>query len=155
MIITLQLPDGQPVQCPGCQHELASAPADSSQLPLCPACGQAVASGHPCAVITVRLPESQMINGDKWQELESQLRAIIAEQVPPRILLDMQDVRLLSSTAFSGLLSLDRRIRNAGGQMALCHVQPQVVEVFRITRLNLVIDIQADRQAGLAVFAAI
>ncbi len=151
IMISISHSPARPRQCPECNKEL-SAPLETDGELACPDCGQVI-PGARQPVTVLRLPESQMIDGEKWQKLQSELLAVIEKLNEPQILLDLRDVRLLSSTAFSGLLTLHRKIKSAQGRLALCRVQPQVTEVFRITRLHQIIEIFDDEDTGAAAFA--
>lgn len=59
----------------------------------------------------------------------------------PHLRLDMKQVLFLSSTAPGKLIALDRRVRAAGGRLALFDVQEMAYEVFNVTRLVWFLDV--------------
>jgi anti-anti-sigma factor len=62
--------------------------------------------------------------------LEAQARAGTA-----RVVVDLQRVESMNSVAFRPLLSLLKQVRAAGGRLVLCGLQPDVAQVFHITRM--------------------
>jgi anti-sigma B factor antagonist len=68
----------------------------------------------------------------------------------PKFVLDFSDVSHMSSSALGMLITLLKRIREKDGQLRLCNIQPNIQEVFKITRLDEVLTIKASRQDALA-----
>jgi anti-sigma B factor antagonist len=66
-----------------------------------------------------------------------------------RLLLDLGAVRYLTSAALGKLVGLNRRVRSAGGRLALCNVGPVVREALAVTCLDRLLEIVAgDGPAG-------
>jgi anti-sigma B factor antagonist len=60
----------------------------------------------------------------------------------PRLRLDLGRVHYLTSTALGNLVVLHKRVREAGGELALLNVTDPVYEVFEVTRLHRVLDVR-------------
>ena len=60
----------------------------------------------------------------------------------PKILLDFQNVEHLSSAALGMLITLNKLLGQRQGQLVLANIHPQIYEVFKITRLNKLFNIQ-------------
>jgi len=73
--------------------------------------------------------------GEKLAEL------VDADPVP-KIMLDFQNVEHLSSAALGMLITLNRQLGDRQGQLVLTNIRPQIYEVFKITRLNKLFNIQ-------------
>ena len=58
----------------------------------------------------------------------------------------------LSSSALGMLLGLQRRIVQRTGRMKLAGINDEVMEVFRITKLDTVFDIYKDEAGALEAF---
>ena len=71
---------------------------------------------------------------------------------PRKILLNFGNVEYLSSAALGKLISMQKSVKDAGGQLRLCRIHPQIYEVFRITKLTKLFDIYADEQLALQKF---
>jgi len=61
---------------------------------------------------------------------------------PGTIIFDLRQVEFLSSAALGKLITLQKKIKDRGGQLILDNVTPQVYEVFEITKLNQVFTIK-------------
>jgi anti-anti-sigma factor len=58
------------------------------------------------------------------------------------MLVDMQNVAYLTSTALGLFLRLHRELHARGGHLTLCHLGPQLHEVFQVTNLHNLFDIR-------------
>jgi anti-sigma B factor antagonist len=81
---------------------------------------------------------------DEWNaEALSKELADLADQVGARQLqLDFDRVDYITSTGLEAILGLRRALRSAGGQLVLTNLNPYVHEVFSVTRLDQIIDVQ-------------
>lgn len=66
------------------------------------------------------------------------------------IVLDLSAVRFLSSVMLDILGQLRRRVGTDRASLRLCGVHPQVLAVLKVTRLDTLFPIDADRDAALA-----
>jgi anti-sigma B factor antagonist len=69
-----------------------------------------------------------------------------------KILLNFQHVKFMSSAMIGKLLVLNKRCTADKIKLKLSNVSPGLLEVFKITKLNKVFDIQSDEAAALAAF---
>ena len=59
-----------------------------------------------------------------------------------RLVIDFSEVPYLTSPILGQLINLKKRLGMSGGRLGLRHVHPDLVEVFRITRLDRVFDLE-------------
>ncbi|TPQ29084.1 STAS domain-containing protein [Methylomonas sp. EFPC3] len=95
---------------------------------------------HGLSVVTIREPR---VDAHNSAELKDYLAQLI-ESGENRILVRLADVRFIDSSGLGALLSAYKRTAADAGQFALSNVQPQVLSMFEITRLNRVFEIYAD-----------
>jgi anti-anti-sigma factor len=88
---------------------------------------------------------------DLWQE--DAVRLVGAELLrladalgPHHIVLDFGAVRSLSSAMFGKLIALDRKVKQAGGELALCGLAPDLLAKFASMRLDRLFHICATRE---------
>ena len=61
------------------------------------------------------------------------------------------NVEYLSSAALGKRITLNKKLQAVGGGLILCNIDPQIYEVFEITKLNKVFNIPTEgRTGGLA-----
>lgn len=88
-----------------------------------------------CPVVILRLREAQLNNEIASEKLRDQLLALYLQSAAVHAILDLRAVTYLSSAGFRPLLSLNRQVRERGGQLVLCNLRPDIQEVFTVTRL--------------------
>ncbi len=85
-------------------------------------------------------------------ELGSELKSAVDDQPGARTLLNFRNVEHLSSAALGMLITLDKQIKDQKGILKLSNINPQIYEVFKITRLNKLFDIHDSAEKALASF---
>lgn len=66
------------------------------------------------------------------------------EQGDTYILVQLEQVRFIDSSGLGALLSGFKNAESRSGRLSLVHLQPQVLSMFELTRLNRVFEIYSD-----------
>jgi anti-sigma B factor antagonist len=72
--------------------------------------------------------------------LREKLHSLLADQ-KPRLVIDLDDVGFLDSTALGVLVGALKRARTDDGEVRIACAQPRVLKVFEITRLDSAFDL--------------
>lgn len=86
-------------------------------------------------VLILEPVERHLHSDTQAEELRREFLQALEQTGARRVVLDFRQVEMLSSAGFRPLLSLHRKLREQGGQLLFCQLNPQVQEVLRITRL--------------------
>jgi anti-anti-sigma factor len=122
-----------------CGSHLGIEASDPAGDAPCPHCGHLL--WFACADlgdVQVIRPTGSRLDPESLDELidsEAMLRG-------RRIVIDMSEVENLASSVLVKLISLKKRLGMGGGQLSLQHVHPDLIEVFRVTRLDRVFDLE-------------
>jgi anti-anti-sigma factor len=100
-------------------------------------------------ITLVELLSQKILDEMVISEIGEQLNQLVAREEYPRIVLDFTHVSHMSSSALGMLITLHKRVREKGGHLRLCCVQPAIYEVFVITRLNEIFQICQSRGEAL------
>ena len=103
-------------------------------------------------VTAVRFRDQKILDDLNIQELGQELFQLVEQEHCKKLLLDFSAVEFLSSAALGKLITLDKKMKGARGTLKLCHIQPEIYEVFAITKLNRLFDIRQDEADALAAF---
>jgi anti-anti-sigma factor len=87
-------------------------------------------------VTVARFPDTQALDWLSTQDMAEQIDALARVAGPGALLLDIGNIKALSSAGLSLLLRLHRRLQPAGGRLVLCNVLPPIREVLEVTRLT-------------------
>ena len=90
-----------------------------------------------------------ILDGESIQILGEQLFDLVDNQGNRKLLLDFEKVVFVSSAALGKFITLNKKVNAAGGRLILCNIDPQIYEVFEITKLNKLFNIQKEEQAAL------
>jgi len=85
-------------------------------------------------------------------DIERLAEALASSAGVPRVVVELSDLDVVSSSLIARLVALNKRVRAAKGRLILCGLHPFVREAFFDSSLNRVFDIVDDEEAALASF---
>ena len=101
------------------------------------------------AATIVELVDKKILDEVAIMEIGDQLSALVSQADSPRLVLDFQNVRHMSSSALGMLVTIRRQVKDKGGQLRLCNIGETIHEIFVITRLGEIFDIRPSRDEAL------
>jgi anti-anti-sigma factor len=104
------------------------------------------------AIHVVQIQSPTLVDGPGLDELKQRTDALRSAQSGIDLLVDLEGVRMLSSAAIGLLGMMHRQTWGAKGRMKLCNVSPDVMKVFKLTRLDSVFDLYPTRDEALKSF---
>jgi len=99
----------------------------------------------PWPVDTVLVHWKRALGAPDTEALREELFAL-AETGSPFLQLDFRGVEYLTAAGLGILVAVHTRLRDAGRRLVLCNVRPEVEEVLRVTRLNMILDVRQTRE---------
>ena len=103
-------------------------------------------------VTVVNFTDKKILDEQNIQVIGEQLFSLVDEVGRRKILLNFGNVEFLSSAALGKLIALHKKLQAVGGRLILCNIDPEIYEVFEITRLDKFFNIQKEEQAALQAF---
>ena len=103
-------------------------------------------------VTVVSFVESKIVTEENIQEVGDQLYSLVEDQGLKQLLLNFGNVQYLSSAALGKLITLNKKVQQAGGKLAMCKIAKEILEVFEITKLDKLFKIFKDEQTALQWF---
>ena len=85
-------------------------------------------------------------------QIQQEALQLIKQQLPPKILLDFQQVEYLPTTGLSMLVSIQTSTHRKNGQLRLANIQILIRETLRVSRLDQILDIYDTTESALASF---
>ncbi len=85
------------------------------------------------------------------QELRKKYEAHDDPGDRPVMVIDLLGVGFAGSAALGNFVALHRLARQRGGHLIFCNVDPTVLEVFRVSKLESLFSFEPDRDAALAL----
>lgn len=103
-------------------------------------------------ITVVSFNDRNILEEANIQAIGDEVSAIVESQAIPKILINFEGVEHLSSAALGTLITINNKVRQKGGQLRLAHIDPQIYEVFIITKLNKLFQIHDTREQAQASF---
>ncbi|MDY6912919.1 MAG: STAS domain-containing protein [Planctomycetota bacterium] len=104
-------------------------------------------------VMVIELTDQKILDEINITQLGEQLQAMVQQASHSKFVMDFSSVAHMSSSALGMLITLQKKIREKGGQLRLCNIQPTIHEVFVITRLNEIFNIHPSRKEAVESLA--
>ncbi len=95
------------------------------------------------------LMDERVLEDIDVQALEDSIMPLIEETSGTNLVINFCDVKFLTSAVLGLLIRVSKKIYESGGQLKLCGINPQILEIFKITRLDRVFDIYEDQEKAI------
>jgi anti-anti-sigma factor len=105
------------------------------------------------ADVTIATTLDMKLNDDlSIQEWGDQLLALLEDSACKKLLVSFERVLFMSSSALRALITLNKKTKETKSTLVLCGIDDNIMEAFRITRLDSVFRIMKDEDEGIRVF---
>jgi anti-sigma B factor antagonist len=92
--------------------------------------------------VTVDLSALRVLDESAVQRIREPLLSLAHEECAAHLTLDLKEIEYITSSMLETLIQIRRIIKDGSGSLTLLHLQPQVLEVFQVTKLQELFDIQ-------------
>jgi anti-sigma B factor antagonist len=101
-------------------------------------------------VVVVEFVVPGICDGPEIDEMAEQLHEMIGRSASKKMVIDLASVRFIASRALSLLISLKQLIDTHHGELLICGLREQVLQVFRLTGQDRWLSVQPNRDRALA-----
>lgn len=108
---------------------------------------------HEKDITQVEFVDRNILDEANIQQIGDEITELIDSATSPKLLINFANVDHLSSAALGTLITINNRMKNRKGQLRLANIDPQIYEVFKITKLDKLFSIHQTTEAALASFA--
>ena len=103
-------------------------------------------------ITRVEFIEQNILDEENIQQIGEALASLVDAQDTPRVLISFREVAHLSSAALGALITVNNRVKSKGGELHLSDIDPKILEVFKITRLDRLFEIHETTAEGFSAF---
>ena len=103
-------------------------------------------------IARVEFVDRNILDEANIQAIHDEIATLIDAEETPRILISFSNVDHLSSAALGTLITIHHKIRNRSGELRLANIDPQIQEVFSITKLDRIFTIHEDVDDAMKAF---
>jgi anti-sigma B factor antagonist len=104
------------------------------------------------SIIEVGFRDRNILDEANIQQIGEEIKALLSAEAQPKLLINFADVDHLSSAALGQLITINNQIRALKGQLRLSNIDPQIYQVFVITKLNKLFEIHDSAEKARASF---
>jgi anti-sigma B factor antagonist len=101
--------------------------------------------------VAILEPRGSLIGGEETDEFKAKAKDLI-EQGNKKLVLDLGGITYINSTGIGALVGIHSAYQKAHGKIRLCNVAKGVQNVFVITKLTGVFDVEEDREQAIKSF---
>jgi anti-anti-sigma factor len=99
--------------------------------------------------IIVRFTCSSLFEEETIRLIGKQLTGLAERESRPRLLLDFSQVNYFSSSLLALLIRLHKKTNSAGGRLALCGFNADLIDMFTVTQLHKMLNLFRGEQEAL------
>jgi anti-sigma B factor antagonist len=103
-------------------------------------------------ILTVVFDDERILDETKLEEVGRDLLQKLEATTEERVILDFRRVKFMSSSMLGKLVQVHKKSKEFKVQLKLAAITPEILEVFKITKLNKLFDIEADEAAARKAF---
>ena len=104
-------------------------------------------------ITIVEFVDRNILDEGNIAQIGEEIGAIVNEDPNPKLLISFANVDHLSSAALGTLITVNNKVRARSGQLRLANIDPQIYEVFKITKLDRIFQIHETTEKAMASFA--
>lgn len=104
-------------------------------------------------VTVVEFVDRNILDEANIQQIGEEVTQLVNAEPNPKILISFKSVDHLSSAALGTLITVNRRVADRSGQLRLANIDPQIFEVFKITKLDKLFQIHESTREAMDSFA--
>ncbi|QEF98996.1 STAS domain protein [Stieleria maiorica] len=103
-------------------------------------------------ILVVGFMDSKILDSQRIEQVGRELQDAVPQAIHKKLLLNFRGVSFMSSAMITKLVMLNKSCKAQGVALKFCEVSPNVLEVFKITKLNKLFDIQGSEDKAIASF---
>jgi anti-anti-sigma factor len=103
-------------------------------------------------VVVAYMGDQRIVDQAKIDEIGRWLESLFSKAEHGKLLINFEGVKFMGSAMLGKLISLNKKCKEAKTQLKLCSIDDQIMQVFKLTKLDKVLDIQPNEDRALSSF---
>ena len=103
-------------------------------------------------ILTIIFEDARILDESKLEQLGRDLMEMLDKTTEERVILDFRNVKFMSSSMLGKLVQVHKKAGEFKVKLKLCSIDPEIRQVFKITKLDKLFEIEADETAARAAF---
>lgn len=103
-------------------------------------------------VVVIYFTDGKILDSQRIEQVGRELQEAVPQAIHKKLVLNFRGVSFMSSAMITKLVMLNKACKAQGVALKFCDLSTNVVEVFKITNLNKLFDIQKTEEKALESF---
>ncbi|HEY3395734.1 MAG TPA: STAS domain-containing protein [Lacipirellulaceae bacterium] len=103
-------------------------------------------------ILTIVFDDARILDETTLEQLSSDLLEMLNKTTEERVILDFRNVKFMSSSFLGKLVQVHKKSVEFKVKLKLCSIDSEIRQVFKITRLDRLFDIESDEASARAAF---
>lgn len=112
----------------------------------------AVTTATRDGILFIQLDDARLLDEGLIQKVDREITNAVDASESTRVVLDFTKVQFMSSSMLGKLVAVHKKVKGYKAKLKLASVTPDIQEVFKITRLDKLFDIEKDADAARKAF---
>jgi len=103
-------------------------------------------------ITVVEFLNVRMLDDTNINRMAAELSALVERTTDPRFLIDFSNIKFMSSQVLGKIIALHKQVTKRKGVLKLCGISKEIFEVFKIMKLDKILDIHPDYKHAMNSF---
>ena len=117
-----------------------------------PAGTTTIATNSKDGILTVYFLQPRVVDETQLEQLAQDILAELDKTSEERLILDFQKVQFMSSSMLGKLVQIHKKCKEFKVKLKLSSIDGEILQVFKITKLDKLFDIESDEVAARKAF---
>jgi anti-sigma B factor antagonist len=104
-------------------------------------------------ILTIRMLDERLVDPEQLKRMFDDLNTLLGKSNETQVIIDFTPVKFMASSMLGKLVQLEKKCKEFKVKLKLCGITPDILQVFKITKLNKVFDIQPDEPTARKSFS--
>jgi anti-anti-sigma factor len=117
-----------------------------------PGCRMSLSSYTKDGILTIVFDDARILDETTLEQLSVDLMEMLNKTTEERVILDFRNVKFMSSSFLGKLVQVHKKSMEFKVKLKLCSINSEIRQVFKITRLDRLFEIESDEASARAAF---
>ena len=104
-------------------------------------------------ILTIQLLDERLMDEGQLKRIYNDVLALLDKTTEKQVILEFSKVQFMSSSMLGKLVQVHKKCKEYKVKLKLCGISPDIFEVFKITKLHKLFDIETDEASARKAFS--
>ncbi len=112
----------------------------------------ALQSASKDGILTIRIEDDRLVDPSVLTRMFEELDTLLHKSTEDRVIIDFRNVQFMASSALGKLVQFQKKSKEYSAKVKFAGITKEIYEVFKITKLHKMFDIEKDEAAARKAF---